>query len=81
MAARTTNTKVNKYRDEMLERVTRLEEKLIANYEVTKEIRVDIKSQNGRVRSLENKQSWFAGILAAITFVFSSLFAWFKGVI
>tara|TARA_Y100001963_G_scaffold145886_1_gene220129 strand:- start:373 stop:618 length:246 start_codon:yes stop_codon:yes gene_type:complete len=79
MAAKATNTKVDKYRDEMLERVTRLEEKLIANYEVTKEIRVDVKAQNGRVRILENKQSWFAGILAAITFVFGSLFAWFKG--
>tara|TARA_R100001594_G_scaffold147726_1_gene201284 strand:- start:499 stop:732 length:234 start_codon:yes stop_codon:yes gene_type:complete len=70
---------VDNYRDEMIERLTRLEEKHQAHFEVTKEIRVDVKSQNGRVRSLENKQSWFTGILAAITFIFSSLFAFFKG--
>jgi len=72
---------LDQYRDEMMERVIRLEEKLLANYEVTKEIRVDVKAQNGRVRILENKQSWFAGILAAFTLVFGSLVAWIKGVI
>ncbi len=72
--------KLDAYRDEMLDRLTRLEEKHQAHFEVTKEIRVDIKAQNGRVRALENKQSWFAGILATSTFVFSSLFAWLKGV-
>jgi|TARA_R110002012_G_scaffold319046_2_gene538584 hypothetical protein len=72
--------KLEAYRDEMLDRLTRLEEKHQAHFEVTKEIRVDIKSQNGRVRTLENKQAWFTGILATITFVFSSLFAWIKGV-
>jgi|TARA_R100001530_G_scaffold4815_1_gene6297 hypothetical protein len=70
---------VDNYRDEMIERLTRLEEKHQAHFEVTKEIRVDVKSQNGRVRTLEGKQAWFTGILAAITFVFSSLIAWIKG--
>jgi len=72
--------KSEEYRGEILDRLTRLEEKHQAHFEVTKEIRVDIKSQNGRVRMLENKQAWFTGILATITFVFSSLFAWIKGV-
>ena len=70
---------VDHYRDEMIERMTRLEERHQAHFEVTKEIRVDIKYQNGRVRSLENKQQWFTGILATVTFVFSSLIAWIKG--
>jgi|TARA_R100001530_G_scaffold22342_3_gene18450 hypothetical protein len=70
---------IDDYRVEMLERMARLEEKHQAHFEVTKEIRVDVKSQNGRVRSLENKQQWFAGLLAAVTFVFSSLIAWIKG--
>ena len=72
--------KVEAYRGEILERLTRLEEKSQAHFEVTKEIRVDVKAQNGRVRTLENKQAWFTGILATVTFVFSSLFAWIKGV-
>jgi hypothetical protein len=71
---------VDSYRDEMIERMARLEERHQAHFEVTKEIRVDVKSQNGRVRSLENKQQWFTGILATVTFVFSSLIAWIKGV-
>jgi len=70
---------IDDYRVEMLERMARLEEKHQAHFEVTKEIRVDVKSQNGRVRSLENKQQWFAGLLAAVTFIFSSLIAWIKG--
>ncbi len=70
---------IDDYRVEMLERMARLEEKHQAHFEVTKEIRVDVKSQNGRVRTLEGKQAWFTGILAAITFIFSSLIAWIKG--
>jgi hypothetical protein len=70
---------IDDYRVEMLERMARLEEKHQAHFEVTKEIRVDVKSQNGRVRSLENKQQWFTGLLAAVTFIFSSLIAWIKG--
>tara|TARA_R100001244_G_C5140638_1_gene127804 strand:- start:556 stop:789 length:234 start_codon:yes stop_codon:yes gene_type:complete len=72
-------SEVDDYRDEMLERMTRLETKYDSHVEITKEIRVDVKAQNGRVRSLENKQSWFTGILASLTFIFSSLFAFFKG--
>ncbi len=70
---------IDLYRDEMLVRMARLEEKHQAHFEVTKEIRFDVKSQNGRVRTLENRQSWFAGTLATITFIFSSLIAWIKG--
>ena len=70
---------VDHYRDEMIERMTRLEERHQAHFEVTKEIRVDVKAQNGRVRSLENRQQWFAGILATVTFAFGSLIAWIKG--
>tara|TARA_R110002110_G_scaffold206662_1_gene418850 strand:+ start:62 stop:295 length:234 start_codon:yes stop_codon:yes gene_type:complete len=72
-------SEVDSYRDEMIQRMARLETKYDSHIEITKEIRVDVKAQNGRVRSLENKQSWFTGILAAITFIFSSLFAFFKG--
>ena len=39
----------------------------------------DVKNQNGRVRSLESKQSWMFGGLAGITAVFGSLIAWMKG--
>ena len=70
---------IDLYRDEMLVRMARLEEKHLARFEVTKELRFDVKSLNGRVRTLENRQSWFAGTLATITFIFSSLIAWIKG--
>ena len=70
---------VDTYRDEMRERLARLEEKQNSHYEVTKEIRVDVKYQNGRVRRLEQNQSWIFGGLGAITFVFGSLMTWFKG--
>ena len=70
---------VDTYRENLLNRLTRLETKHEAHYEVTKEIRVDVKYQNGRVRSLENKQSWIFGGLAGITTVFGSLIAWMKG--
>ena len=72
-------SEVDSYRDEMIQRLARLETKYDSHVEITKEIRVDVKAQNGRVRSLENKQSWFTGILAAITYIFSSLFAFLKG--
>lgn len=70
---------VDNYRDEMLERLTRLEEKQNSHYDVTKEIRVDVKYQNGRIRRLEQNQSWIFGGLGAITFIFGSLMTWFKG--
>ena len=63
----------------MIQRLARLETKYDSHVEITKEIRVDVKAQNGRVRSLENRQSWFTGMLAAVTFIFSSLFAFLKG--
>ena len=70
---------VDTYRGEMLDRLTRLEERHQSHYDVTKEIRVDVKYQNGRVRRLEQNQSWLFGGLGAITFVFGSLMTWFKG--
>ena len=70
---------VDTYRGEMLDRLTRLETKHEAHMDITKEIRVDVKHQNGRVRNLESKQSWMFGGLAGITAVFGSLIAWLKG--
>jgi hypothetical protein len=72
-------SEVDNYRDEMIRSLARLETKYDSHVEITKEIRVDVKAQNGRVRSLENRQSWFTGMLAAVTFIFSSLFAFLKG--
>jgi len=70
---------VDTYREELLERITRIEEKGKAHFEITKEIRVDVKAQNGRVRKLENRQSWFMGVGSVTAFVFGSLIAWIKG--
>ena len=70
---------VIQYRDDIRDRLTRLEEKGNAHFEVTREIRVDVKAQNARVRKLETTQSWLMGGLGAITFVFGSLMAWIKG--
>jgi hypothetical protein len=70
---------VDNYREELLERLARLEEKHDSHYDVTKEIRVDVKYQNGRVRKLEQNQSWLFGGLGAITFVFGIVMTWFKG--
>ena len=70
---------VDTYREQLLDRLTRLETKHEAHYEVTKEIRVDVKYQNGRVRTVEKNQSWMFGGLAGMTAVFGSLIAWMKG--
>ena len=70
---------VDNYREELLERLARLEEKHDSHYDVTKEIRVDVKYQNGRVRKLEQNQSWLFGGLGTITFVFGIIMTWFKG--
>ena len=70
---------VDTYRTEMIDRLARLEEKHDSHMDITKEIRVDVKYQNGRVRKLEQKQSWITGKLGAVTFVFSGLIAWIKG--
>lgn len=70
---------VDIYREELLERITRIEEKGKAHFEITKEIRVDVKFQNGRVRRLENRQSWFMGVGSVLVFVFGGLITWMKG--
>jgi|TARA_Y100000310_G_scaffold206100_1_gene206436 hypothetical protein len=70
---------VDTYRNEIIDRLARLEEKHDSHMDITKEIRVDVKYQNGRVGKLEQKQSWVVGTLGAITFVFSGLIAWIKG--
>ena len=67
------------YRAEMSERLARLEEKHEAHMEMTREIKVMLQMQNGRVRELEKKQSWLMGGVGVITFVFGSLIAWLKG--
>lgn len=63
----------------VLERLTKLEAKYDAHMEITREIKVMVQMQNGRVRELEKKQSWIWGGLSAVTFVFGSLIAWMKG--
>jgi len=72
-------SEVDTYRNEIIDRLARLEEKHDSHMDITKEIRVDVKYQNGRVGRLEQKQSWVVGTLSAITFVFSGLIAWIKG--
>ena len=67
------------YQAEMSERLARLEVKHEAHMEMTREIKVMLQMQNGRVRELEKKQSWLMGGVGVITFVFGSLIAWLKG--
>ena len=63
----------------MQERLARLEEKHELHMEMTREIKVMLQVQNGRVRELERRQSWLMGGLGVITFIFSSLIVWKKG--
>ena len=70
---------VDAHRSEVSERLARLEEKHDSLYEIAREVKVLLQLQNGRVRGLENKQSWLMGGLGAITFVFGVLIAWIKG--
>jgi len=72
-------SEVDNHRQEISERLARLEEKHDAHVEMTREIKVMMQIQNGRVADLERKQSWFMGGLGAITFIFGSLIAWIKG--
>ena len=67
------------YRADMQERLARLEEKHELHMEMTREIKVMLQVQNGRVRELERRQSWLMGGLGVITFIFSSLIVWIKG--
>ncbi len=70
---------VDTHRQEVSERLARLEEKHDAHVDMTREIKLMLQLQNGRVAELEKKQSWFLGGLGMITFVFGSLIAWIKG--
>lgn len=70
---------VDTHRQEVSERLARLEEKHDAHVDMTREIKLMLQLQNGRVAELEKKQSWFLGGLGVITFVFGSLIAWIKG--
>ena len=70
---------VDTHRQEISERLARLEEKHEAHMDMTREIKLMMQLQNGRVAELEKKQSWLMGGLGAITFVFGSLMAWMKG--
>ena len=70
---------VDTHRQEVSERLARLEEKHDAHVDMTREIKLMLQLQNGRVAELEKKQSWFLGGLGMITFVFGSLIDWIKG--
>ena len=70
---------VDTHTQEVSERLARLEEKHDAHVDMTREIKLMLQLQNGRVAELEKKQSWFLGGLGMITFVFGSLIAWIKG--
>tara|TARA_R100000808_G_C2140175_1_gene147981 strand:- start:1598 stop:1837 length:240 start_codon:yes stop_codon:yes gene_type:complete len=70
---------VDQHRSDVLQRLARLEEKHDAHVDMTRDIKLMLQLQNGRVAELEKKQSWFMGGLGVITFVFGSLIAWIKG--
>ena len=70
---------VDKHRSEISERLARLEEKHDSHMDMTRELKLMMQLQNGRVSELEKKQSWFVGGLGVITFIFGSLIAWMKG--
>lgn len=72
-------TEIDQHRSDVLERLARLEEKHDAHVEMTRDIKLMLQLQNGRVAELEKRQSWFIGGLGVITFVFSSLIVWLKG--
>ena len=70
---------VDTHRLEISERLARLEEKHESHMDMTRDIKLMLQLQNGRVAELEKRQSWFAGGLAMVTFIFGSLVAWIKG--
>ena len=70
---------VDAHRSEISERLARLEEKHDAHVDMTRDIKLMLQLQNGRVAKLEQRQSWFVGGLGVITFIFGSLIAWIKG--
>jgi hypothetical protein len=67
---------VDKYRGEILDRLTRIEEKHDAHVSVTTEIKGMVALQNGRVRTLENRQSWFLGVGSVLVFIFGTIIAY-----
>ena len=70
---------VDTHRQEISERLARLEEKHESHMDMTRDIKLMLQLQNGRVAELEKRQSWFTGGLTVITFIFGSLIAWIKG--
>jgi len=72
---------VDQHRNDISERLARLEEKHESHMDMTRDIKLLLQLQNGRVAELEKRQSWFMGGLGAITFVFGSIIAWMKGTI
>lgn len=70
---------VDAHRNDVSERLARLEEKHEAHMDMTRDIKLMLQLQNGRVAELEKRQSWFMGGLGVITFIFGSLIAWIKG--
>ena len=72
-------SEVDQHRSDVLERLARLEEKHDAHTDMTRDIKLMLQLQNGRVAELEKRQSWFTGGLTVITFIFGSLIAWIKG--
>lgn len=70
---------VDQHRNDISERLARLEEKHEAHMDMTRDIKLMLQMQNSRVAKLEQRQSWFMGGLGVITFAFGSLIAWMKG--
>ncbi len=69
---------VESYRNDLSERLARLEEKHDSHYDMTKDIKGMLRFQNKRISELEKKQSWLMGGLGAVTFVFGTLMAWIR---
>lgn len=72
-------SEVDQHRNDISERLARLEEKHEAHMDMTRDIKLMLQMQNSRVAKLEQRQSWFMGGLGVITFIFGTLIAWIKG--
>lgn len=72
-------SEVDAHRNDISERLARLEEKHEAHMDMTRDIKLMLQMQNSRVAKLEQRQSWFMGGLGVVTFIFGTLIAWMKG--
>ena len=65
------NSKIEKYRDEVMTHLKYIKERVDANHS-------HLENVNGRLREAEKSISWMKGIGTTITFVIGLLIAWVK---